>query len=65
MRPGMRARPCESGKALPGAAGKAVTEAIVDLPLDAIREGPRVRKALGDIEARSGTAAFRALNRAS
>ena len=53
----MRARPCESGKALPGAAGKAVTEAIVDLPLDAIREGPRVRKALGDIETRSGAAA--------
>ena len=40
MQPGMRARPCESGKALPGATGKAVTEAIVDLPLDAIREGP-------------------------
>ena len=40
MQPGMRARPCESGKALPGAAGKAVTEAIVDLPLDAIRKGP-------------------------
>ena len=33
MQPGMRARPCESGKALPGAAGKGVTEAIVDLPL--------------------------------
>lgn len=61
----MRARPCESGKALPGAGGKAVTEAIVDLPLDAIREEPRIRQDLGDIEARSGAAAFKAVKRAS
>jgi hypothetical protein len=65
MPPGMRARPCEPGKALPGAAGKAVTEAIVDLPLDAIREGPCVRQALGDIETRLGAVAFKLSNRAS
>jgi hypothetical protein len=42
-----------------------VTEAIVDLPLDAIREEPRIRQDLGDIEARSGAAAFKAVKRAS